>query len=371
MDANDLSVPTHIQALAPYQAGKPLGALAEEFGLDPASIIQLASNENPLGMPQPARQAAIEALAGGARYPDANGHYLKEALSRRYGVPLDWLTLGNGSNDILNLVAAAFLGAGRSAVYAQYGFVVYKLAVQASGSRHIEVPARQYGHDLDAMRSAIASDTRVVYLANPNNPTGTFLPGEQIAAFVEAVRRDHGSRVIVVLDEAYNEYLAPELRFDSVALVRRHPNLIVARTFSKAYALAGLRVGFAIAQPAVSDYLNRVRETFNVSAPAQAAAIAALHDTAFLEQSYEANRQGLRQLTDGFDELKLDYVPSVGNFVMVRLGAAAAVHLELLKRGVIVRHVAGDGLPEWLRISVGLPRENQAFLTALREILAR
>lgn len=371
MDVKNLIVPKKIAALAPYQAGKPIEELAREFGLDPARIVKLASNENPLGMPESARQAALEALTPCARYPDANGFYLKEALGAHYHVPLDWLTLGNGSNNILNLIAAAFLEPGTAAVYAEHAFTVYKLAVQQSGARHILVPARQYGHDLDAMRAAITPETRVVFVANPNNPTGTFEPGERIEAFVAAIHREHGERVLIVLDEAYNEYLPPELRYDSIDLVRRYPNLIVTRTFSKAYALAGLRVGFAVAHPHVTDYLNRVREPFNVSIPAQAAAIAVLQDTEFLERSYQLNRAGLEQLSQAFQELKLTYVPSHGNFVLLHVGPKAAeINLALLKRGVIVRPVSGDGLPEWLRISVGLPDENQTFLAALREILA-
>ncbi len=370
MEVKDLPVPGHIGALAPYQAGKPIEELAREFGLDPARIVKLASNENPLGMPESARAAAVAAMAEAARYPDANGYYLKEALASRYGVEMNGLTLGNGSNDILDLVADAFLTAGTSAVYAQHAFAVYKLAVQKAGARHIEVPAQQYGHDLDAMFAAIDDDTRVVFVANPNNPTGTFQPAERIEAFVAAVHEKFGTHVVVVLDEAYNEYLPPELRFDSVALVRRYPNLMVSRTFSKAYALAGLRIGFSISHPAIADLLNRVREPFNVAVPSQAAAIAALNDSEFLQRSYELNLQGVQLLQEAFAELNLEYVPSYGNFVLVRVGDAPRINLELLKRGVIVRPVAGDGLPEWLRVSVGLPEENQAFLTALRDILA-
>lgn len=371
MDVKDLAVPKKIAALAPYQAGKPIEELAREFNLDPARIVKLASNENPLGMPESARQAALEALAPCARYPDPNAYYLKEALGKHYGVPLDWLTLGNGSNNILNLIAGAFLEPGTAAVYAEHAFTVYKLAVQASGARHLMVPAKEYGHDLEAMRRAVDADTRVVFVANPNNPTGTFVPGPEIEAFVAALYQAHGQRVLVVLDEAYNEYLPPELRYNSIELVQRYPNLIVTRTFSKAYALAGLRVGFAVAHPNVTDYLNRVREPFNVSIPAQAAAIAVLHDHDFLARSYQLNRDGLAQFAQAFSELKLRYVPSYGNFVLLHLGPRAAeINQALLQRGVIVRPVTGDGLPEWLRVSVGLPDENQVFLTALREILA-
>jgi histidinol-phosphate aminotransferase len=361
--------PAHVSAIAPYQAGKPIEELAREFGLDPAGIVKLASNENPLGMPESARQALLTAANGLGRYPDPNGFDLKAALSQRYGVPMDWLTLGNGSNDILELVGLAFLERGRSAVYAQHAFAVYRLATQARGARHVVVPAVDHGHDLDAMLAAIEEDTRVVFIANPNNPTGTFLPAERIAAFLEQVKARHGNRVVVVLDEAYNEYLEPELRFDSVAWVRQYPNLIVSRTFSKAYGLAGLRVGFATAQPALTDLLNRVRQPFNVNTLAQAAAVAALGDHEFLERSYRVNREGKAQLVAAFEQMGRRYVPSYANFVLVHVGDAARVNLELLKRGVIVRPVDRDGLPEWLRVTIGLPQENEIFIAALRQIL--
>jgi histidinol-phosphate aminotransferase len=366
---NILAAPAHVGAIAPYQAGKPIEELAREFGLDPATIVKLASNENPLGMPESARAAMLAAASTLGRYPDSNGFDLKAALSRRYGVPMDWITLGNGSNDILELVALALLERGTSAVYAQHSFAVYRLATQARGARHIVVPARDYGHDLDAMLAAIADDTRVVFIANPNNPTGTFLPAARIQAFLEQVRARHGQRVVVVLDEAYNEYLDPELRFDSVAWVREFPNLVVSRSFSKAYGLAGLRVGFATAQAALTDLLNRVRQPFNVNTLAQAAAVAALQDADFLGRSYRVNKEGKAQLYQAFDALKVRYVPSYGNFVLVHVGDAPRINLELLKRGVIVRPVAGDGLPEWLRVSIGLPQENTRFITALTEIL--
>jgi histidinol-phosphate aminotransferase len=363
------SAPAYIGGIAPYQAGKPIEELAREFGLDPAKIIKLASNENPLGMPESARLAMMAAAGALGRYPDANGFDLKTALCTRYGVPMNWVTLGNGSNDILELAALALLEPESACVYAQHAFVVYKLATQARGARHIVVPARNYGHDLDAMLAAIDDQTRLVYIANPNNPTGTFLTGAAIERFLDAVHAAHGERVTVVLDEAYNEYLDPEFRFDSVALVRRFANLIVSRTFSKAYGLAGLRVGFAIAQPVLTDLLNRVRQPFNVNALAQAAAVAALADTAFLERGYELNKSGKRQLVEGFEALGLNYVPSFGNFVLVQVGDAAAVNLALLKRGVIVRPVASDGLPQWLRVTVGLPQENTTFLTAFADVL--
>ena len=366
MAASELPAPAHVRAIAPYQAGKPIDELAREVGLDAAAIVKLASNENPLGMPPSARRAMAAAMEDLGRYPDSNGFALKSALAAKFGVGLDWITLGNGSNDILELAAAAVLTPGRSCVYAQHAFAVYALATQARGARAIVVPARALGHDLDAMAAAIAADTALVYVANPNNPTGTFVPGDVVERFLHLVP----AQVVVVLDEAYNEYLSPELRTDSVAWVRRFPNLLVSRTFSKAFGLAGLRVGYGIAQPALTDLLNRVRQPFNVNAAAQAAAVAALGDDEFLARSYALNLTGMRQLVDAFESLKLDYVPSYGNFVLVKVGAAARVYDELLKRGVIVRPVGNYGLPQWLRITIGLPQENQRFIDALPAALA-
>lgn len=359
--------PEYVRAIAPYQAGKPIGELAREYGIDEASIVKLASNENPLGMPGSARQAMMAAIDELARYPDSNGFDLKAALSRRLGVPQDWLTLGNGSNDILEMAAHALLQPGLSAVYAQYAFIVYALATQEVGARSIVVPAREHGHDLPAMLAAIEADTRIVFLANPNNPTGTFVPADEVEAFLRQVP----SRVVVVLDEAYNEYLEPALRFDSTEWVRRFPNLIVSRTFSKAYGLAGLRVGYAVAQPALTDLLNRIRQPFNVNSLAQAAACAALVDDAFLAESYRVNRQGLHDLQAAFTRLGLDFIPSFGNFVLVRVGDARGINEKLLRAGVIVRPVAGYGLPEWLRVSIGLPEENRTFVAALERALGR
>ena len=361
--------PEYVRAISPYQAGKPISEVAREFGLDEAKIIKMASNENPLGMAESVRQAMLDAVAEAGRYPDANGFELKDALSAHYDVPQDWITLGNGSNDILELAAHAFVQPGQSVVFSQYGFIVYALATQAVGARPIAIPAKDYGHDLDAMLVAITDDTRLIFIANPNNPTGTFLQPAEIEAFLKAVPE----HIVVVMDEAYNEYLDPGLQYDSTEWVRQHGNLLVSRTFSKAHCLAGLRVGFGIAQPHVTDLLNRIRQPFNVNTLAQAAAIAALNDKAYLQKSAELNAQGYQQLTQAFDEMGLEYIPSYGNFVTVRVGddkeAGARVNLELLKKGIIVRPIGGYGLPEWLRISIGLPEENAAFLMALKEIL--
>lgn len=362
--------PDYVRAIAPYQGGKPIAEVAREFGLDEESIVKLASNENPLGMPESAKQAMLKVMADLGRYPDSNGFELKQAITTKYGVPQDWITLGNGSNDILELAAHAFVQPGQSVVYSQYSFAVYPLATQAVGGRAIVVPAKNFGHDLPAMAEAITKDTKLVFVANPNNPTGTFIPAAEIEAFLKLVPQD----VVVVLDEAYNEYLAPELQYDSIAWARQYPNLLVSRTLSKAYGLAGLRIGFGIAQPAVTDLLNRIRQPFNVNSLAQAAAVAALNDGEFLRKSAQLNAEGYRQLTAAFEAMDLEYVPSYGNFVLVRVGnddgAGARVNLALLKLGVIVRPVGNYGLPQWLRVSIGLPEENAAFIDALKKVLS-
>jgi len=362
--------PTYVRAIAPYVAGKPISEVAREFGLDEARIVKLASNENPLGMPESAQRAIAQAASELGRYPDSNGFELKAALAARYDVPPEWITLGNGSNDILEIAAHAFVEKGQSVVYSQYSFAVYALATQGLGARAIVTPAVNYGHDLDAMLAAIAADTRLVFIANPNNPTGTFIDGATLEAFVAKVPRD----VVVVLDEAYTEYLAADQRYDAIAWVRRYPNLLVSRTLSKAYGLAGLRIGFAIAQPELSDLMNRLRQPFNVNTLAQAAAVAAIADQPFLEKSAALNAEGYRVLTAAFERLGLEYVPSSGNFVLVRVGdddgAGDRVNLALLKQGVIVRPVGGYGLPQWLRVTIGLPQENAAFVAALERALA-
>ena len=362
--------PDYVRALAPYQGGKPISEVAREFGLDESSIVKLASNENPLGLSPYAVQAMQSAMADIGRYPDANGFELKSAITAKYEVPSEWITLGNGSNDILELATRALVEPGQSAMYSQYSFVVYALAAQAAGARAIVVPAIEHGHDLVGMAAAITDDTKIVFIANPNNPTGTFVSEKEIESFLKKVP----PHVVVVLDEAYNEYLPKDLQYESIAFVRRYPNLLVTRTMSKAYGLAGLRVGFGIAQPTITDLLNRVRQPFNVNSMAQAAAVAALGDTEFLNRTAAMNAAGYQQLTQAFSEMGLKYVPAFANFVLVRVGedhdAGVRVNLALLKRGVIVRPVTNYGLPQWLRVSIGLREENSAFIEALKHVLA-
>jgi histidinol-phosphate aminotransferase len=354
--------PSYVRSIAPYQPGKPIAELAREMGLKEESIVKLASNENPRGIGPRTRAAIERALGEVARYPDGNGHALKEALSRRYGVDMAQIVLGNGSNDVLELVALAFLGPGRAAVYSQHAFAVYPLATQARGARGIVAPAKDYGHDLGAMARAVDDETCVLWIANPNNPTGTLAAADALEAFVRHVPE----RVIVVIDEAYNEYLPADVRADTVKWLKRHPNLVVTRTFSKAYGLAGLRVGYALAHPSVADVMNRVRQPFNVNSIALAAAAAALEDMEFVARSFAGNLQGMRQLRDGAERLGLEFIPSYANFLTVRVGKAQDIYKRLLRRGVIVRPVGGGyELPEHLRVTVGTEEENERFLTAL------
>ncbi|KPK19294.1 MAG: aspartate aminotransferase [Betaproteobacteria bacterium SG8_41] len=364
MDICDLA-PGYIRDIAPYQPGKPIPELARELGLEESSIIKLASNENPLGVSPRAKDAIGGVLADLARYPDGNGFELKRALARRYGLDESCIVLGNGSNDVLELAARVFLCSGREAIYSQHAFAVYPLVVQASGARGVEVPAREFGHDLDAMRRAVTSRTRLVFIANPNNPTGTFVGAAALEQFISGLPRD----ILVVLDEAYNEYLEKAARADSIGWLGRFPNLIVTRTFSKVYGLAGLRVGYAFAAAGVADLMNRVRQPFNVNSVALAAATAALEDDEFVRQSFELNRAGMRQVTAGLKRLEIEFIPSFGNFVSFKVGDGATVFRKLLEMGVIVRPIASYGMPAHLRVTIGLESENARFLAALEQAL--
>ena len=357
--------PAHVRAIAPYQPGKPTAELQRELGL--THVVKLASNENPLG-PSPFAVAAMQRdLETLALYPDGNGFALKAALSARFAVQPAQLVLGNGSNDILEFAARAFLGPGTSAVYSRHAFAVYPLATQTVGARGIEVPAHNYGCDLDAMIDAIADDTRVLFIANPNNPTGTFIPGPELHAALLRIP----AHVLIVLDEAYTEYLSADDSYDSIGWLAEFPNLLISRTFSKAYGLAGLRVGFGMAAPEVIDLLNRVRSPFNVNTLGLSAAEAALGDTDYLARSMAVNRAGMHQIVQGLLGLDLPYIPSWGNFIAFKVGDGAGVYRKLLQQGVIVRPVGNYGMPEWLRVSIGLASENAAFLTALATSLGR
>jgi len=357
--------PSYVRAIAPYQPGKPISELAREMGLKEKKIIKLASNENPLGVSPRAKAAIKKAIAELGRYPDGNAFDLKAALAKRYRVPEECIVIGNGSNDLLEMAAAVFLAPGRSAVYSQHCFAVYPLATQSRGARSIVVPAKDYGHDLPRMLAAIGNDTRLVFIANPNNPTGTFVPGAELEDFIARAPRE----VAVVVDEAYTEYLPRELRYDSVAWLSKYPNFILTRTFSKVYGLAGLRVGFGLMQPAVADLLNRVRQPFNVNSLALAAATAALGDTKFVAKSVKMNRAGMAVLERRLKRLGLETIPSCANFISFRLRRAGAVYEKLLRQGVIVRPIGGYGMPEHLRVTIGTPKENERFLAALESAL--
>jgi histidinol-phosphate aminotransferase len=363
--------PHYIRAIAPYLPGKPISELAREMGLNETDIVKLASNENPLGISPRASAAMAAAVGELALYPDGNGFTLKSALAKKLDVGLDQVVLGNGSNDVLDMVARAFLAPGTSAVYSRHAFAVYPLATQAAGAIGIEAPAKDFGHDLDAMLARVQRHTRVVWIANPNNPTGTLLENGSLHAALAALSR---TEAVVVLDEAYVEYMAPEHRAPSLAWLEEFPNLILTRTFSKAYGLAGLRVGYAVCRPEVADLLNRVRQPFNVNSLALAAATAALDDMDFLAESKRINDAGMSQLTEGFRQLKLEWIPSAGNFVAARVapeGDAGPVFQALLRMGVIVRPVGNYGMPDYLRISIGLPEQNERCLAALAKVLGK
>jgi histidinol-phosphate aminotransferase len=362
MDLCDLA-PAYIRAIAPYQAGKAQDELERELGIRGA--IKLASNENPLGASPHALQAIQASLAGIARYPDSNGYHLKDALAQIHALTPEHITLGNGSNEVLELSARAFLGPGTSALYAQHAFAVYALITQATGATGIEVPARKFAHDLEAMAAAVQPSTHMVFLANPNNPTGSLALPHEIAGFLNKI----SPRIIVVLDEAYYEYIPDALRADSLGLLAQFPNLVLTRTFSKIFGLAGLRIGYALAHPHLSELLNRVRQPFNINSPAQHAALAALGDSAFVARSRACNAQGMQHIVDGLARLGLEYLPSCGNFVCLRVGHGMAVYHALLKEGVIVRPLDNYGLPEYLRVTVGLAEENARFLSALSRVL--
>lgn len=353
-----------VRGLSPYQPGKPIEELEREYGV--RNAIKLASNENPLGPSPKAIAAARAALDDIWRYPDGNGFLLKDALARRLGVNLSQITLGNGSNDVLEFAARAFATSENEIVFSAHAFAVYPIVTQAVGAKAVVTPVKNWGHDLAAMRAAITARTRVVFIANPNNPTGTWLPAKELEAFIAAVP-DH---VVVVIDEAYFEYVEEKTYASMLPLVARYTNLIVMRTFSKAYGLAGLRVGYAVSSPALADVLNRVRQPFNVNAAAIAAAAAALEDQTHIEKAVSLNRDGMRQITERAKALGLSFIPSVGNFVCIDFGRPAlSIYEQLLRHGVIVRPVANYGMPNYLRVTIGLPQENERFLDALSKVV--
>ncbi len=353
-----------VQQLVPYVPGKPVDELQRELGL--TEVVKLASNENPLGTGLKVSAAIQATLPELTRYPDGSGFSLKSALSAKLAVRPEQITLGNGSSEILELVMRTFVAPEHEVVFSQHAFALYPILTQAVGAKATVVPAKNYGHDLSAMLASVTDNTRLVFIANPNNPTGTLLAQTDLEDFIAALP----SQVLCVLDEAYYEFVQPELRTESLDWPNRYPNLIVTRTFSKAYGLAGLRIGFGISSPDVADLLNRVRQPFNSNMLALAAAEAALSDTDYLTETLAVNNAGMKQLTDAFAALDLDWIPSAGNFVSVDVKQIALpVYEALLRKGVIVRPVANYEMPRHLRISIGTERENQIFIHALNEVL--
>eukprot|EP00996_Jenningsia_fusiforme_P007093 NODE_928_length_1816_cov_23.816638_g816_i0.p1 GENE.NODE_928_length_1816_cov_23.816638_g816_i0~~NODE_928_length_1816_cov_23.816638_g816_i0.p1 ORF type:complete len:394 (-),score=75.91 NODE_928_length_1816_cov_23.816638_g816_i0:513-1694(-) len=362
-----------VRGLQPYVPGKPIEELEREFGI--SNVVKLASNENPLPVSSAVSKAVQAALEGIQLYPDASGYHLRRAIAESVDVDPEMIMMGNGSNDVLCLIAETFLSPNVEAIYAEYSFVVYRIAVQAASARarvaaaHPSYHATQpLGHNLETMRELIGPQTRIVFIANPNNPTGTWLTGHEIREFLQNVPR----HVIVVIDEAYSEYAegsAPGYE-NSIPLIEEFPNVIVVRTFSKAYGLAGLRIGFGVSHPDIIELLNRVRQPFNVSNVGQAAAIAALEDKAFIDETRRVNTEGMAQLRAGFAELGIKALPSCGNFLLIDLGKPVLPYYErLLLEGIILRPVINYGLPNHLRVTVGLPEQNARVLEAFKTIL--
>ena len=361
-----------VQGLQPYQPGKPVSELERELGISEA--VKLASNENPLGPSPRAVEAARGVLGEAHVYPDGNAFELKAALAARHGVDPAQITLGNGSNEVLELIARTWLAPGRASVFSAHAFAVYPLVTQATGAEARVVPAvsaddarQPFGHDLDAMRARVDDDAAVVFVANPNNPTGTWVDAQALEAFVAAMP----PQTVVVIDEAYAEYVEEDGYPDATRWLDRYPNVVVTRTFSKIQGLAGLRLGYAVSSAPVADMLNRVRQPFNVNAVAQAAGLAALEDSDHIRHSVAVNREGLVQLGRELRAMGLRVIPSVGNFITFDTGTDVnAVHDRLQRRGVIARPVENYGLPGHLRVTVSTAEDNERFLAVLREALA-
>jgi len=354
-----MNVCESILGLSPYQGGKPIDELARELGLK--NITKLASNENPLGVSLAVKEAVFNSLSSINRYPDGNCFELKKAIAEKLAVMPDMVSLGNGSNELLELIARVFVSKKTDEViFSQYAFVVYPLVTQALGATAKISPANNYGHDLNSMLSLISKNTKLIFVANPNNPTGTLLSDDELYSFLNKVPK----LIPVVLDQAYFEYL--NVDDNAIDWLKEFENLIITRSFSKAYGLAGLRVGYSVCSPLIADFINRIREPFNVNYTAQVAAIAALSDDDHLKDSVEVNTKGYEQLTKGFDSLKLKYIPSHANFVAVEFSNAMNTYNNLLKEGVIVRPVEMSG---YLRISIGTSDENEHLLSALKKVL--
>ena len=356
-------VPEYIRSLIPYEPGKPIEEVEREYSI--ANSVKLASNENPLG-PSPKALAAIRAKLDELHlYPDGDCFYLKTGLAQKLGVSPEQLIFGNGSNEIIELAARTFMRAGDEAVMAEQAFVVYQLIVQAVGGKTKQVPLREYTHDLSAIAAAISPHTRIVFLANPNNPTGTIFRRDEWENFLAKVSPE----VLLIVDEAYFEYVDDDGYPDSLKYHQPDRAMLTLRTFSKLYGLAGLRVGYGVAPKELIAMMQRVRQPFNVNAPAQWAALAALDDSDHVQRSLDANRQGLEYLEGQFKKLGLPFVPSHGNFILVRVGKGQEVFKQLLSQGVIVRPMGGYKFPEHVRVTVGTMDENRRFIEALQKVI--
>ena len=353
----------HLRDLSLYEPGKPIEETARDFGLPVHRIVKLASNENPLGPSRRALAAMQEALADANFYPDGGGLYLRTALSEKLNFPPECIVLGNGSNEIIEFIGHAFLRSGTELVTSENAFIAYRLVASLFGARAIEVADRGHRFDLDAIRQAITPQTRVVFIANPNNPTGTLVKQEAIDRFMGRVLDD----VVVVFDEAYFEYLDDPP--DTLRFVRENRNVIVLRTFSKIHALAGVRLGYGMARPELIRVVQKTRAPFNTNGVAQAGALAALADEAYQAESKRVTDEGRRYLEHEFAALGLPFVPSVANFVLVKVGDGKAMFKALLKHGVIVRALSGYKFPEWVRISVGTMEQNRKCIAALRQVM--
>jgi histidinol-phosphate aminotransferase len=354
-----------LSTLPVYQPGRPIEEVARELGLSLETIIKLASNENPLGPSPRAVTAMRKVLAQLNLYPDGNAFYLKQKLADKLGVAPANLVVGNGSNEVIELLGHTLMGPGDEILVSQYCFAVYPIVTALFGAKLVVVPAKDYAHDLQAIQAAITSRTRLIFVANPNNPTGTIVRADDLLRFVQAVPEN----VVLALDEAYIEFLddAPDLLPEIRAA--RKPNLLLMRTFSKIYGLAGLRVGYGIGHAEFVSELEKVRQPFNLNALAQAAALAALDDSAHVEKTRRTNRRGQNFYAKAFRSLGLEFIPSFANFVLVRVGGGQSVFEQLQKRGVIVRPMSLYQLPDWIRISIGTPKQNRRCLEALRAVL--
>lgn len=349
--------------LVAYEPGKPVEETARELGLCPEEIVKLASNENPLGPSPKAKEAMRAALEDAQLYPDGGGWKLRNAIAERHGLGMEQVVLGNGSNEVIELLCHSFLNRQTSLIAAEHAFVVYKLMATLFGAKYVEVPDPEFVHDLNAMADAINSDTRLVFIANPNNPTGTLVGQSEIDRFMERLP-DH---VVAVFDEAYHEFLSDPP--DTVKYVKEGRNVCILRTFSKAHGLAALRIGYGLASGPVADLLNRARQPFNANAVAQAGALAAMKDDGHVARTVVNNDEGLAFLEKAFEQRGIRYVPSVANFVLLEVGDGDAVFQKMLEQGVIVRAMRGYKLPGWVRISVGTRAQNERCLEVLDGVL--